>query len=83
VSTYNWLYENKVGEEEEIKCDVLVLGGGLAGCYAAIAATRNGSSVVIVKKANYIMDLKLKDVEETALIPLAIKAEETSRKNQE
>lgn len=30
--------------------DVLVLGGGMAGCYAAIAAARSGQSVVLVEK---------------------------------
>ncbi len=34
-------YGNELGEREEAAaCDVLVLGGGLAGCYAAIAAAR-------------------------------------------
>ncbi len=30
--------------------DVLVLGGGLSGCFAAIAAARKGLSVVVVEK---------------------------------
>ncbi len=47
---YQWPYENEVGEETYIKSDVLVLGGGLAGCFAAIAAARRGQSVVIVEK---------------------------------
>ena len=45
-----WPYGNEVGQEEIIKSDVLVLGGGLAGCFAAIAAARKGQSVVIVEK---------------------------------
>ena len=40
METYNWPYGNELGEREEATCDVLVLGGGLAGCYAAIAAAR-------------------------------------------
>lgn len=40
MSTYQWPYQNEIGQEEEASCDVLVLGGGLAGCYAAIAAAR-------------------------------------------
>lgn len=47
---YQWPYKNEVGEETYIKSDVLVLGGGLAGCFAAIAAARRGQSVVIVEK---------------------------------
>lgn len=42
MSTYQWPYQNEIGQEEEASCDVLVLGGGLAGCYAAIAAARKG-----------------------------------------
>lgn len=37
-----WPYANAFGEEEHLECDVLVLGGGLAGTYAAIAAARRG-----------------------------------------
>lgn len=48
--TYRWPYANEVGEEETLSCDVLVLGGGLAGCFAAIAAARKGQSVILVEK---------------------------------
>ena len=47
---YNWPYGNEVGQEEIIRSDVLVLGGGLSGCFAAIAAARKGLSVVVVEK---------------------------------
>ena len=47
---YRWPYKNETGEEERISCDVLVLGGGMAGCYAAIAAARRGASVVLMEK---------------------------------
>ncbi|MDY3249470.1 MAG: FAD-binding protein, partial [Candidatus Choladocola sp.] len=47
---YTWPYENEVGMEETITSDVLVLGGGLSGCFAAIAAARKGRSVVLVEK---------------------------------
>jgi succinate dehydrogenase/fumarate reductase flavoprotein subunit len=33
-----------------IKCDVLVVGGGLAGCFAAVKAREHGMSVVLVDK---------------------------------
>ncbi len=37
---------------ELVKCDVLVLGGGIAGCFAAIKAKESGLSVVLVDKAS-------------------------------
>lgn len=48
--TYEWPYANEAGMEETITSDVLVLGGGLSGCFAAIAAARRGQSVVLVEK---------------------------------
>ncbi|MGN1343695.1 MAG: FAD-dependent oxidoreductase, partial [Traorella sp.] len=45
-----WPYKNEVGEKESIQCDVLVLGGGLSGCFAAIAAAKKGLKVAIVEK---------------------------------
>ena len=50
MEQYKWPYKNEIGEAERVKSDVLVLGGGLAGCYAAIAAARKGKSVVLVEK---------------------------------
>ncbi len=47
---YNWPYANEFGQQESIESDVLVLGGGLAGCYAAIAAARREQRVVLVEK---------------------------------
>ncbi|NLM84986.1 MAG: hypothetical protein GX189_09860, partial [Clostridiales bacterium] len=35
-----WPYPIKFGEETEVEVDVLVLGGGIAGCWAAITAAR-------------------------------------------
>ena len=40
AETYSWPYANEIGDEETVTSDVLVLGGGLAGCFAAIAAAR-------------------------------------------
>ena len=50
MQTYNWPYKNELDITETLFCDVLVLGGGLAGCYAAIAAARRGQSVILVEK---------------------------------
>lgn len=36
--------------ESNIKCDVLVIGGGPAGMMAAVAASQNGAKVVLVEK---------------------------------
>lgn len=45
-----WPYPNEMDQEEQVTADVLVLGGGMAGCYAAIAAARKGKKVVLVEK---------------------------------
>ncbi|MEE0740839.1 MAG: FAD-dependent oxidoreductase [Emergencia sp.] len=50
MSQYKWPYANELGQEEHYDCDVLVLGGGLAGCFAAIAAARKGKSVILMEK---------------------------------
>jgi succinate dehydrogenase/fumarate reductase flavoprotein subunit len=46
-----WPYPILYSKETEVNCDVLVLGGGVAGCWAAIAAAKNGARVVMVEKA--------------------------------
>ena len=46
---YKWPYQNEMDQEETIDSDVLVLGGGLSGCFAAIAAARKGQSVTLVE----------------------------------
>lgn len=46
-----WPYQIYYGQEKDIETDVLILGGGIAGCWAAIAATRKGVKVVIFEKA--------------------------------
>ncbi len=49
-NSYEWPYTNEFGIEETVETDVLVLGGGLAGCFAAIAAAEKGQKVVLVEK---------------------------------
>jgi len=49
-----WPYPIRYEEEQEIETDVLVIGGGIAGCWAAISAARKGVRVAIVEKADTI-----------------------------
>ena len=39
-----------IREQRQINCDVLVVGGGIAGCFAAIKACENGASVLLIDK---------------------------------
>jgi len=52
--TREWPYKVNYGKENEITADVLILGGGLAGCHAAINAAKKGAKVVVVDKAPVI-----------------------------
>jgi len=45
-----WPYPVHYGKENLITTDVLVLGGGIAGCHAAINAVKRGVNVVIMEK---------------------------------
>ena len=47
---YRWPYANEFGQRETIVTDMVVLGGGLAGCFAAISAARKGLKVALVEK---------------------------------
>jgi succinate dehydrogenase/fumarate reductase flavoprotein subunit len=51
-STIEWPYPIKwnLDTVNEISADVLILGGGIAGCWAAIAAAKKGTRVVLVEK---------------------------------
>ena len=46
-----WPYPIKYDVETRVSADVLILGGGIAGCHAAIHAARRGARVVVVEKA--------------------------------
>ncbi len=50
MNEMKWPYANEMGQEERVECDVLVLGAGIAGCWAAISAARRGQKVVLVEK---------------------------------
>ncbi len=45
-----WPRPIRYGEEKEIDTEVLVLGGGIAGCWAAISAAKSGAKVMLVEK---------------------------------
>ena len=49
-----WPYPIRYDKEQEIECDVLIIGGGIAGCWAAISAARTGAKVALVDKADVI-----------------------------
>jgi succinate dehydrogenase/fumarate reductase flavoprotein subunit len=49
-----WPYPIRYGEEQAIETDVLVIGGGIAGCWAAISAARKGARVALVEKSSTI-----------------------------
>jgi succinate dehydrogenase/fumarate reductase flavoprotein subunit len=49
-NSLKWPYSVNYGKENELNCDVLVLGGGIAGCWAAIGAARKGAKVIMVEK---------------------------------
>ena len=50
----NWPYPVAYGKENEVDADVLILGGGVAGCHAAISAAKRGAKVVVVDKGPVI-----------------------------
>lgn len=47
-----WPYESQTEEVIHMQADVLVLGGGIAGCMAAIAAAQKGQKVILVEKGS-------------------------------
>jgi succinate dehydrogenase/fumarate reductase flavoprotein subunit len=46
----NWPYPLEWEKEETVETDILVLGGGVAGCMAAIASAKSGQRVLLVEK---------------------------------
>ena len=52
LTVVKWPYPVRYNVENQISTDVLVLGGGPAGCLAAISAARTGARVVLVEKGH-------------------------------
>jgi succinate dehydrogenase/fumarate reductase flavoprotein subunit len=50
----SWPYPIRYDDEQEIETDVLVIGGGIAGCWAAISAARTGARVALVEKGDTV-----------------------------
>ena len=50
----SWPYPIMFEQEQEIDTDVLVIGGGIAGCWAAISAARQGLRVALVEKSDTV-----------------------------
>ncbi|NLM51898.1 MAG: FAD-dependent oxidoreductase [Firmicutes bacterium] len=50
----DWPYPVNYDTGQEIEGDVLVVGGGIAGCWAAISAARCGARVILVEKGDTI-----------------------------
>ncbi len=47
-----WPYPINYGKVNEVTSDVLVLGGGVAGCRAAISAAKNGAKTVLAERGH-------------------------------
>jgi len=50
MQNFTWPYPLEWQKEEVLTADVLVLGGGIAGCMAAISAARKGKKVLLIEK---------------------------------
>jgi len=47
-----WPYPVNYGKENIINCDVLIVGGGVAGCHAAVSAAMHGARTVVLDRGN-------------------------------
>lgn len=52
AATPEWPYPIRYDEVSEHSADVLIVGGGIAGCHAAINAAREGARVILLEKGN-------------------------------
>jgi len=53
-----------------IKCDVLVIGAGPAGCSAARAAAKNGADTILIEKEKQITQIPCAEGLGSYLFPL-------------
>ena len=54
VQPIEWPYPIRYEQESEISADVLIIGGGIAGCHAAINAAKRGVKVVLADKVSTV-----------------------------
>jgi succinate dehydrogenase/fumarate reductase flavoprotein subunit len=54
TKTDDWPYPVNYGRENKVSTDVLIIGGGIAGCHAGISAAKRGVKVVVVDKGPVI-----------------------------
>ena len=47
-----WPYPIKYGQENVVSCDVLIIGGVVAGCHAAVSAAKHGARVVVADRGH-------------------------------
>jgi adenylylsulfate reductase subunit A len=55
IAFYIWQHQKLYGDAvkiERLKTDLLIIGGGTAGCYAAITVAAAGLKILVVEKAN-------------------------------
>jgi adenylylsulfate reductase subunit A len=55
IAFYIWQHQKLYGDAvkiERLKTDLLIIGGGTAGCYAAITVAGAGLKILVVEKAN-------------------------------
>ncbi|MFO8059965.1 MAG: FAD-dependent oxidoreductase, partial [Bacillota bacterium] len=50
MDPFEWPYPVEWDRSEVMSADVLVIGGGVAGCWAAISSARRGARVVLMEK---------------------------------
>ncbi len=56
-SSFSWnsaLASAIIGSSDELRSDIILIGGGFGACAAALAACRNGSSVIMTEPTDWI-----------------------------